>query len=33
MSAAAYKIGLLANVDIKTFDARDAERIKLKRFN
>jgi hypothetical protein len=28
MSAATYKIGLSANVDIKTFDARDAERIK-----
>jgi hypothetical protein len=28
MSAAAYKIGLSANVDIKTFDSRDADRIK-----
>jgi hypothetical protein len=28
MSAAAYKLGLSGNVDIKTFDARDAARIK-----
>ncbi len=28
MSAAAYKLGLSGNVDIRTFDARDAERIK-----
>lgn len=33
MSAAAYKIGLSANVDIRTFDARDAERIKSKKNN
>jgi hypothetical protein len=33
MSAAAYKLGLSANVDIKTFDARDADRIKNKKFN
>jgi hypothetical protein len=33
LSAAAYKIGLMANVDIKTFDERDAERIKFKRLN
>ncbi|MFL5813380.1 MAG: hypothetical protein ACJ763_07355, partial [Bdellovibrionia bacterium] len=28
MSAAAYKLGLSGNVDIRTFDARDAQRIK-----
>ncbi|MFL5813321.1 MAG: hypothetical protein ACJ763_07060 [Bdellovibrionia bacterium] len=33
MSAAIYKLGLSANVDIRTFDARDAERIKLRKLN
>ncbi|MFL5813320.1 MAG: hypothetical protein ACJ763_07055 [Bdellovibrionia bacterium] len=33
MSAAAYKLGLSANVDIRTFDARDADRIKNRRLN